>query len=66
MPCGTKRSSNKNAKSNLTLTPDNLSLITLSSSPSFEHSADSRAYASTGIYYILGYQRIGVIFYRLY
>ena len=27
MPCGTKLSSNKNAKSNLTLTPDNLDYI---------------------------------------
>ena len=29
MPCGTKLSSNKNAKSNLTLTPDNLDYIAL-------------------------------------
>ena len=29
MPCGTKLSSNKNAKSNLTLTPDNLDYTAL-------------------------------------
>ena len=29
MPCGTKLSSNKNAKSNLTLTPDDLDHIYL-------------------------------------
>ena len=29
MPCGTKLSSNKNAKSNLTLTPENLDYIAL-------------------------------------
>ena len=29
MPCGTKLNSNKNAKSNLTLTPDNLDYYTL-------------------------------------
>ena len=51
MPCGTKLSSNKNAKSDLTWTPDNLkiTLIILLSSPSIEYSADRRAYLSTGI-----------------
>ena len=29
MPCGTKLSGDKNAKSNLTLTPDNLDYTTL-------------------------------------
>ena len=29
MPCGTKLNSNENAKSNLTLTPDNLDYISI-------------------------------------
>ena len=41
MPCSTKINSNKNAKLDLTLTPDALVLL-------FEHSADGRAYVSTG------------------
>ena len=42
---------NKNAKSDLTLTPDNLkiTLIILLSSPFIEYSTNRRAYVSTGI-----------------